>query len=126
MSLFRRAYLTVALALASLALSSALAPGAKAQLRTGSYTVEGQNPDGSAYEGTFELLEGPNAAWVARWNVGNAQIIGLGLIQGGMLALSFSVEGRPGIAVYGVEPDGSLRGTWTSGGGLGTEVLKAR
>ncbi len=126
LSLFRRAYLTTALVLGSLVLSAALAPDARAQLRAGSYTVEGQNPDGTPYEGTFELLEGPSAAWIARWNVGNAQIIGLGLIQGGMLALSFSVEGRPGIAVYGVEPDGSLRGTWTSGGGLGTEVLKAQ
>ncbi|RYJ03874.1 MAG: hypothetical protein EON47_02465 [Acetobacteraceae bacterium] len=104
----------------------ALAPAAFAQIRAGTYGVEGQNPDGSSYEGTFELMEGPSAAWVARWNVGNAQIIGLGLIQGGMLALSFNVEGRPGIAVYGVEPDGTLRGTWTSGGGLGTETLTTR
>ena len=122
MPLFRRATLIATLVLASLA----LAPAAFAQLRAGNYAVAGQNPDGSAYEGTFELMEGPSAAWVARWNVGNAQIIGLGLIQGGMLALSFNVEGRPGIAVYGVEPDGTLRGTWTSGGGLGTETLTAR
>jgi hypothetical protein len=98
--------------LRTLALAAALAvlsPAAFAQLREGLYNVEGQNPDGSAYEG-----------------VGNAQIIGLGLIQSGLLALSFTVEGRPGIAIYGVEPDGKLRGTWTSGGGLGTEILTVR
>lgn len=121
-SLFRRTCLAVTLILFSLA----TAPAAFAQLRAGNYTVEGQNPDGSNYEGGFELMEGPNGAWVARWNVGNAQIIGLGLIQAGLLAVSFTAEGRPGIAVYSVEGDGSLRGTWTSGGGLGTETLKAR
>ncbi|MDB5374402.1 MAG: hypothetical protein JWP04_3044 [Belnapia sp.] len=115
--------------LRTLALAAALAvlsPAAFAQLREGLYNVEGQNPDGSAYEGVFELREGPNAAWIGRWSVGNAQIIGLGLIQSGLLALSFTVEGRPGIAIYGVEPDGKLRGTWTSGGGLGTEILTVR
>lgn len=103
-----------------------LAPIASAQLREGAYKVEGQNPDGSTYEGSFELRAGPNAAWIARWQVGNTRILGLGLVQQGLLAVSFSVEGRPGIAIYGVEPDGSLRGTWTSGGGLGTETLTAR
>ncbi|SDB57728.1 hypothetical protein [Belnapia rosea] len=103
----------------------ALAPAAAfAQLREGRYAIDGQNPDGSPYEGGFELREGPNGAWLARWLVGNAQIIGLGLIQSGMLAISFVVDGRPGVAIYGVEPDGSLRGTWTTGGGLGTEILK--
>lgn len=103
-----------------------MSSAAFAQLREGLYTVEGQNPDGSAYGGLFELREGPSAAWIARWRVGDAQIIGLGLIQGGLLAVSFTAEGRPGIAIYGVEPDGTLRGTWTSGGGLGTETLTAR
>ncbi|MBL6455689.1 hypothetical protein JMJ55_10165 [Belnapia sp. T6] len=101
-----------------------LAPAAFAQLRPGSYAIEGINPDGTTYEGSFELREGPNGAWIGRWLVGNAQILGLGLIQSGMLALGFSADGRPGVAIYGVEPDGSLRGSWTSGGGMGTEVLK--
>jgi len=118
LSLFRTLLLAAALA--------CLSPAAFAQLREGTYTVEGQNPDGSAYEGQFELREGPNAAWIARWQVGTAQIVGLGLIQGGMLALAFTVDNHPGIAVYGVEPDGTLRGTWTSGGGLGTEILTPR
>lgn len=104
----------------------ALAGGAAAQLREGGYGVEGVNPDGSTYDGGFELREGPNASWVARWLVGDAQILGLGLIQEGLLALSFVVDGRPGISIYSVEPDGTLRGTWTTGGGLGTERLTPR
>ena len=119
MSPFRNALRALVVA----ALFCCLSSSAFAQLRAGAYGVQGQNPDGSAYEGDFELREGPNAAWVARWQVGDAEIIGLGLIQGGLLALSFTVNNRPGIAVYGVEPDGTLRGSWTTGGGLGTETL---
>lgn len=115
MSLFRTLLLAAALA--------CLAPAAFAQLREGSYALEGQNPDGGPYSGSFDLREGPNGAWLVRWRVGSAQIIGLGLIQSGVLAVSFSADDRPGIAVYGVEADGTLRGTWTSGGGLGTETL---
>jgi hypothetical protein len=48
------------------------------------------------------------------------------LIQGGVLAVSFVVDGRPGIATYEVEADGRLRGTWSTGGGMGTEVLTPR
>ena len=60
------------------------------------------------------------------WQVGNVRLVGLGLIQAGVLAVSFVVEGRPGVAAFEVEPDGKLRGIWTTGGGLGTEVLTPR
>ena len=103
-----------------------LALPAGAQIREGAYQVEGQNPDGTTYGGVFMLQEAAGASWLATWQVGDVRLIGLGLIQGGVLAVSFTVNGRPGIAVYGVEPDGTLRGTWTSGGGLGTEILTPR
>jgi hypothetical protein len=54
------------------------------------------------------------------------RLVGLGLIQAGVLAVSFVANGQPGVAVYEVEPDGRLRGTWTTGGGLGTEMLTPR
>jgi hypothetical protein len=50
----------------------------------------------------------------------------LGLIQGGVLALSFTIGGRPGIAAFEVQEDGTLRGSWTTGGGIGTETLTPR
>jgi hypothetical protein len=113
-------------------LAAALTPAliaalpAAAQIREGLYEVEGTNPDGSTYEGRFLLQAGPAASWVARWQVGDEQVIGLGLIQGGVLAVSFVIDGRPGIAVFDVEPDGRLRGSWTTGGGMGTEKLTPR
>ncbi len=107
-----------------LACSLAVLPRlAAAQIREGIYDIAGTNPDGSEYQGGLALGPGPAGSWLARWQVGGTQLLGLGLIQGGVLAVSFVVDGRPGVAVYEVEPDGKLRGSWTTGGGLGTEIL---
>jgi hypothetical protein len=106
--------------------AAVLAPPAAAQIREGLYEVQGQNPDGSSYEGQFALQPGPGASWLAAWQVAGARIVGLGVIQGGVLAVSFVVDGRPGVAAFEVEPDGQLRGIWSTGGGLGTEVLTPR
>ncbi|MBK1658890.1 hypothetical protein [Paracraurococcus ruber] len=111
---------------AALALGLSFAPPAAAQIREGAYQVEGTNPDGSTYEGQFLLQAGPAASWIINWRVGGEQIIGLGLIQGGVLAVSFVVNNRPGIAAFEVEADGRLRGSWTTGGGMGTEMLTPR
>jgi hypothetical protein len=107
----------------SLAASAFAAPAAVAQIREGAYGVEGTNPDGTNYEGEFLLRTGPGGAWVGNWRVASENIMGLGLIQAGVLAVSFVVNGRPGVAVFEVEPDGRLRGSWTTGGGMGTEML---
>ena len=96
---------------------------ALAQIRAGLYALEGRNADGSEYHGQFALQPGPGTSWIATWQVGDTQLSGLGLIQGGVLAISFVVEGRPGIAAFDVEPDGRLRGSWTTGGGMGMETL---
>jgi hypothetical protein len=99
---------------------------ATAQIRQGYYEVEGQNPDGSSYGGVFALENAPGASWYVTWQVGDVRLVGLGLIQGGVLAVSFVVEGRPGVAAYEVEADGRLRGAWSTGGGMGTEMLTPR
>ena len=111
---------------ALLALGLAASWPAAAQIREGAYDVEGTNPDGTNYEGQFLLRTGPGGAWVGNWRVANENIMGLGLIQAGVLAVSFVVNGRPGVAVFEVEADGRLRGSWTTGGGMGTEMLTPR
>ena len=117
--------LLLALALAGQVFAATFTPAA-AQIRQGLYDIEGRNPDGGDYRGVFALEEAPGASWYAIWQVGDARLIGLGLIQGDTLAVSFIVDGRPGVAAYEVEPDGRLRGTWSTGGGLGTEMLTPR
>ncbi len=109
-----------------LVLAGAAAGPASAQIRQGFYDVDGRNPDGSTYGGVFALENAPGASWYATWQVGDVRLVGLGLIQGGVLAVSFVVDGRPGIATYEVEADGRLRGAWSTGGGMGTEVLTPR
>ena len=42
--------------------AAVLAPPAAAQIREGLYEVQGQNPDGSSYEGQFALQPGPGAS----------------------------------------------------------------
>lgn len=116
----------VLLALLSFGALAARPPLAAAQIREGFYTVEGQNPDGSTYSGEFALQPGPGASWIASWSVSGARVSGLAVVQSGVLAVSFVVDGRPGVAAYGVEPDGRLRGSWSTGGGLGTEMLVPR
>ncbi|WP_128080110.1 hypothetical protein [Roseicella frigidaeris] len=111
------------LLVAALALGLGLAAPASAQIREGTYAVEGTNPDGSTYDGQLLLRAGPAGSWLANWRVGREQIIGLGLINGGVLAISFVIDGRPGVSVFEVDADGKLRGHWTTGGGLGTELL---
>ncbi len=120
-----RRTLLLLLALVLLGPALAAAPAA-AQIRQGLYEVEGQNPDGSPYGGMFALENAPGASWYATWQVGDVRLVGLGLIQGGVLAVSFVVDGRPGVAAYEVEADGRLRGAWSTGGGMGTEVLTPR
>lgn len=120
----RRTLLSL-LALALLGPVLGAAPAA-AQIRQGFYEIEGRNPDGSPYTGVFALENAPGASWYATWQVGEARLTGLGLIQGGVLAVSFIVDGRPGVATYEVEADGRLRGAWSTGGGMGTELLTPR
>lgn len=99
---------------------------ATAQIREGVYALEGTNPDGSRYSGGFSLQETPNAGWYASWLVDGVRIPGLALVQGGVLSVAYVVQGRPGIAAYEVQADGTLRGSWTVGGGIGTEELTPR
>lgn len=121
----RRPFMLLAFA-ASLLVPALVARPAAAQLRQGDYEVEGQNPDGSAYGGMFSLENAPGASWYVTWQVGDVRLQGLGMIHGGVLAVAFVVDGRPGIATYEVEADGRLRGNWSTGGGMGTEMLTPR
>ncbi|WP_132296814.1 hypothetical protein [Roseicella aquatilis] len=108
---------------AAMALGLLVAAPAFAQIREGVYAVDGTNPDGTTYDGQLALRPGPAGSWVVNWRVGTEQILGLGLINAGVLGVGFVINNRPGVAVYEVLPDGKLRGSWTTGGGMGTELL---
>ena len=104
-------------------LAAALPLPAAAQLREGVYTVEGQNPDGSTYQGLLEMRAGEGSSWMIGWRIGDMGVQGIGVIQSGVLAVGYSTAGQVGVATFEVRPDGKLAGYWTIGAGVGTEVL---
>ncbi len=116
----RRFLLTSLLALG---LGCGLACPAAAQLREGLYTVAGQNPDGTEYQGMLELRPAPGSAWLVAWQIGNMLVQGVGVVQSGVLAVGYGVNGQLGVATYEVQADGKLSGYWSIGAGVGSEVL---
>jgi hypothetical protein len=107
-------------------LAAALPLPAAAQLREGLYTVEGQNPDGTTYQGMLEMRVGSGNAWLVAWQIGELLVQGVGVIQSGVLAVGYSTNGQVGVATYEVQRDGKLSGYWTIGAGVGTEILTPR
>jgi hypothetical protein len=109
-----------------LAMMLLLAPVALAQDHV-AYSVQGTNPDGTAYHGAFEGVRQPDGAWVLTWRIGASVVRGIGLVQGEVLAVAYPADGgAPGVATYRILPDGRLEGSWTIGEGLGQETLTPR
>jgi hypothetical protein len=107
-------------------LAAGLASPALAQ-RQGSYAVAGQTPDGQRYTGQLLMEPSGENTWRIVWQVAGDTANGVGLLipQGPLLVVGYVAGRQTGVAVYAVQPDGRLLGTWTQGteGGVGTEVL---
>ncbi len=59
------------------------------------------------------------------WRIGQQQHSGTGILRNGQLSVVYHAQGEaPGVAVYTLNPNGSLTGLWTALGGqaLGTET----
>lgn len=95
-----------------------------AQDLTGRYAVEGGNPNGQGtYQGEVQVVRAGDVFHV-RWSLPGQQHAGTGILQKGLFAVVYQPEGeRPGVALYTLNANGSLSGTWTSLGGtvLGVE-----
>jgi len=101
-----------------------VAGGATAQDITGGYAMSGYTESGSPYTGTTTIARTGNTYSVEQ-NTGGGILEGTGIFQGNSLAAVFSSGGDPMLAIYDIQPDGSLIGQWTSFGGfeVGTETL---
>lgn len=117
---------TLLASLFALGLAWTLPSPAFAQLREGLYEVEGQNPDGTEYQGMLQLQPGPGGAWLVAWRIGEQLIEGVAMIQGGQLIVGYGLGGAVGVASYEVRNDGKLQGQWTLGNGVGSETLTPR
>ncbi|MCD9148176.1 LIC10280 family protein [Pseudophaeobacter flagellatus] len=91
-----------------------LADLASAQSVTGSYRVEGRNPDGSAYSGRVQI-SGTAKALVVEWQVANQRYTGKGSRNGDVVWIDW---GQRYPVVYLRMPSGELHGTWANGRGL--------
>ncbi len=93
-----------------------------AQTIGGRYTVAGTNPNGSPYRGTAEIIPLANGACRITWQVGTTWN-GVCLVATGAVGAVYRSGNASGLAVYDLQPDGSLRGVWTLGEKTGTEIL---
>ncbi|WP_460451308.1 hypothetical protein [Alsobacter sp. SYSU BS001988] len=116
----RRFGALIACTLAALAAS----PLSAAELG-GAYAVEGQNAgDQRVYRGDLTITPMGRTYRVV-WRIGAGENVGTGIVQNDMLAVVYVQQGKAGLALYEVRPDGVLSGTWTIHGtqGVGSEIL---
>ncbi|WP_425070742.1 hypothetical protein [Sagittula sp. S175] len=87
---------------------------AQSESLSGTYRINGLNPDGSAYTGELVLV-GEGTSVQAGWSVAGQAYAGKGQLEGRILTLNF---GDPTPITYVLMPDGSLHGTWSDGHAL--------
>lgn len=102
-----------------------LLAGPAAAQRSGLYTVQGLNMDGTSYDGTADLEQIGSASFTIVWRVGGRLIQGVGMVAGHSFAVVYGASNQPGMGIYTLQPDGRLVGTWTVVGaaGTGSEVM---
>lgn len=81
---------------------------------SGGYYVYGRNADGSAYDGSLQIVPNGNGTYTVNWQVGTAYS-GVGTLNGDVFTVNW---GGAHPAFYIVMPDGELHGTWADGTGL--------
>lgn len=100
-------------------------PAAMAQMVGGQYKVQGTNPDGSAYQGTATVTPSSNSTCRIVWQTGSTSSRGICMSAGSSVAASYVLNGKVGLVLYQLQPDGSMKGSWTVADqpGGGTETL---
>lgn len=90
----------------------------------GRYRIEGTNADGSPYGGEAEIVATGGATCRIRWETGS-EATGICMRSGNSLAAAYQLGDHVGLVIYQIQPDGSMKGTWTvaDSPGVGTETL---
>ena len=92
----------------------------------GSYEVNGTDVEGRPYSGSsiLDISLAPSGALEFNWD--NGRIVGVGqLIDDGIVAVAYQVNGRSVISVMNINPDGSLSGKWLRRSDRGTKGTEA-
>jgi hypothetical protein len=105
--------------------SSAVSP-TPGQDISGTYNVAGTNLEGTPYTGTAVITRTTGNDYDMTWDFGNETETGSGTFDGTTFDVTWeTTDGESGTAIYTIQPDGSLVGTWKEPGliGEGTETL---
>jgi hypothetical protein len=78
----------------------------------GTYRSEGVNPDGTKYRGTVEIAK-DDQTYLVRWLARQVTSIGIGIVKGDVLAVSYYTGTNIGVALYRIEKGPRLTGEWT-------------
>lgn len=91
----------------------------------GTYQVQGTNHDGSAYGGTARIVATSDTTCEIVWSTGGTTSEGICSRDGDAFAAAYQLGDVVGLAIYHVQANGVLVGTWTIAGqgGNGTETL---
>ena len=84
----------------------------------GVYRVKGSNPTGSTYKGTVKITHKEGSKYTFAWKIGPSSYAGTGELKDNVMTVKWGTDSP---AIYKVEPDGTLNGTWAKG--KGTEIL---
>ena len=84
----------------------------------GVYRVKGSNPNGSTYKGTVKITHKEGSKYTFAWKIGPSSYTGTGELKDNVMTVEWGTDSP---AIYEVEPDGTLNGTWAKG--KGTEIL---
>jgi hypothetical protein len=90
----------------------------------GDYQVRGTNPDGSGYSGTATITPKSDTTCRITWDTGSTSS-GICMVAAQSLAASYALGDKIGLVLYQLQPDGSLKGSWTivDQPGAGSETL---
>jgi hypothetical protein len=86
----------------------------------GVYRCEGTNPDGSRYRGVVEIRKEADTYRVSWTMSQRASALGIGILRGDVLAVSYFTGESLGVVAYRMEKGGQLIGEWAvlGAGGL--------
>ena len=88
------------------------------KIADGVYRVAGSNPNGSTYKGTVKITHKERSKYTFAWKIGPSSYAGTGELKDNVMTVKWGTDSP---AIYKVEPDGTLNGTWAKG--KGTEIL---
>lgn len=107
------------------ALLGLLAGPAAAEDIGGTYTVQGTGLNGAAYGGEAVISATSDVTCEIVWNTGGQITEGICMRSGEVFSAAYVLEGRAGMVIYTLSPDGSTQGSWTLAGvnAVGSESL---